>query len=176
MKDGVILPGGVDPSKVMARLNFEKPDLAATARQPDSGWRVWQCSLDARPSGDHYIYSVTHRVDGEYYFWKPREKSQAFCKKCGANVPGENCSCGFYSARTFEHLMSMHYHPYDKDSGTVIVLGRLANAGKVIPGTQGWRSQYAYPSQLWVPYETPELIKPLQRTYGVSVEMRNWLK
>jgi hypothetical protein len=72
--------------------------------------------------------------------------------------------------------MSMPYHRYDGEhDGFFCVLGMVANWGKVIPGNLGWRAEKAYPIKLFVPYEiafTHAL--PLEETYGVEVEMRNW--
>ena len=97
------------------------------------------------------------------------------CK--GMSPPREQCSCGFYSAKSLAHLMSMHYHVYDADmNGMFHIVGRVANWGKVIEGSQGWRSQYAYPLELFVPYEAWRLMEPLSKIYGVPAQLKNTLE
>lgn len=148
---------------------FEVPDL----RKAREGWRVWRCSIEIPPFGAApKLYSATH----SNYYWIPRKGSLAECGRCGANVPGESCACGFYSAKTFEHLMTMGYHQYDPESGMVAVLGQVANWGKIVEGTQGWRAARAYPVRLWVPFETWKLAKPIEEAYGVPVGVKNFLK
>lgn len=153
--------------------NFTAPDLMSAVE----GWRVWRCSFNPREyeKENPKLWSATNSD----YYWTPRAKGVAECSTCGENIPGENCGCGFYSAKSLEHLMTMHYHQYDLDQyGTeqyVMVLGRIANWGKVLEGSQGWRSQFAYPAKLWVPFEAAHLAKPLMSTYGVPVELKNIL-
>jgi hypothetical protein len=45
----------------------------------------------------------------------------------------------------------------------------------VIEGSQGWRAEYAYPTALYVPFETFSVAKPLQEAYGVPVKLLNLL-
>jgi len=149
--------------------NFKVPDLIEAVE----GWRVWRVSAEVPRFGTMpKLYSATHRG----YYWTPRKVSLAECGKCKENVPGEHCTCGFYSAKHFEHLMSMSYHWYDMEAGEVMVLGQIANWGKVIEGTQGWRAAKAYPVQLWVPFEAWTLAEPIEQAYGVPVGIRNFLK
>ena len=123
------------------------------------------------------LRSVTY---GEYY-WAPRRAAEADCDRCSEadsqGVPGEHCTCGFYSAKTLEHLLSMSYHMYDADSsGCFHVVGQVANWGKVIEGTQGWRSQFSYPVRLYVPFEAWRLCKPLTQAYGIPAVLKNTLR
>jgi hypothetical protein len=58
----------------------------------------------------------------------------------------------------------------------VTIVGRVANWGKVVPGTQGWRAEYAYPEMLYVPFEVARyLARPVSDTYGVPVTLMNLL-
>lgn len=152
--------------------NFRAPDIVGTVE----GWRVWRCTFNARAFESPKLWSATHSS----YYWTPKALGVAECSRCGEDIPGEHCGCGFYSAKSLEHLMTMRYHQYDLDethggAQIVMVLGRIANWGKVIEGSQGWRSQKAYPAKLWVPYEAAHLAKPLQETYGVPVALKNIL-
>ena len=181
---GPILP--FDPKKLPDQ-GFEAPDLV----EPTAGWRAWSVSEELPAYGvPPKLYSVSWG-----YYWAPRKKAEAECAKpypCSEpkivkdrrtgeehehviGVPGEHCSCGFYSAKTFEHLQSMGYHAYSEGTGRFTVVGKLANWGKVIEGSQGWRAQYAYPVMLYVPLEASHLALPLKEGYGVSVRLRNVL-
>lgn len=158
-----------DPKKLIPDPGFKAPDMLGAVE----GWRVWQVPFKLAPYERPKLMSATF---GGYY-WHPRKFARAECSRCGDDLPGENCSCGFYSAKSFEHLMTMHYHQYDLSTGNgnVMVLGKLANWGKVIEGTQGWRSEKAYPVKLWVPFEASHLAAPLKEVYGVPVELKNIL-
>src|SRR5215471_2153916 len=61
-------------------------------------------------------------------------------------VPSEHCSCGIYArtdpAGAYEHV--------SLGGSLTVVLGTVKLWGKVIPGTQGWRAEYAYPDSLYV--------------------------
>jgi hypothetical protein len=143
------------------------------------GWRAWGIPERGPLYGTSAkLFSVTRRD----YFWTPRQRCQAQCRgsytcRRGGDVPGDTCSCGFYSNRSLAHLMRMKYHRYDAErNGLIHVIGRVANWGKVIEGSQGWKSQYSYPLELFVPFEAYKLVAPLKETYGVPVGLKNHLK
>lgn len=139
------------------------------------GWRVWRVKLEAPRYGlPPKLCSATFPD----YYWTPRRAAIADCeyKDCqGDNLPGESCSCGFYSAKSLKHLLGMGYHIYDAESGTVCVIGKVACWGKVIEGSQGWRSAKAYPVALFVPFEASHLAQPLAKAYGAKVSLMNFL-
>lgn len=145
------------------------PDLMEAVE----GWRAWKVSATVPHFGvAPKLMSPQH---GNYH-WVPRKEQLAECHKCGENVPGESCGCGFYSARDFDHLMTMSYHLYDLEAGMVAVIGQVANWGKVIEASLGWRAAKCYPVKLFVPYEAWRLAEPLSEAYGVPVELKNFLK
>ncbi len=75
------------------------------------------------------------------------------------------------------HLTGNSYHRYDGErGGKYCVIGRVANWGKVVEGTLGWRAELAYPLELFVPFEVWKLVEPLHETYGVPVQLLNFLK
>jgi len=159
-----------DPEKFsgLRDRDFQAPDVVGTV----SGWRAWGIQADTPRWAHPLLYSVTYTA----YFWEPRKLSQAECRRCGEDVPGEKCSCGFYSAKTLAHLMSMTYHQYDAEhNGYFHVVGKVANWGKVIEGSQGWRAQKSYPVALYVPFEAHYLAERLGDTYGVPVRLKNIL-
>jgi hypothetical protein len=143
------------------------------------GWRAWIVSRNLPRYGvPMKLKSVTHGAAVNDGYWPPRKENVAFCDRCGEDVPGEQCSCGFYSAKTLDHLMSMGYHTYrDTDDDHYFkVIGQVANWGKVIEGTQGWRSQYSYPVRLFVPFEAARHARLLKEAYGCKVRLLNFLK
>jgi hypothetical protein len=169
-----------DPKKLPSR-SHQVPDL----KDAVEGWRAWRVASALPKFGvAPKLYSATH---GDYY-WTPRKAAEAECERCGGrvitlpdgtvtnDVPGEFCSCGFYSAKDVDHLMSMHYHQYDAEIGEFTVIGQVANWGKVVEGSQGWRSQFSYPKRIFVPFEAHHLAKPIAAAYGVPTTLRNFLK
>ena len=159
----------IDPDKLAPDPDFKVPDLMGTVE----GWRAWGVPAELPDYGvPPKLYSVSH----VRYFWVPRRVSLAECRTCGPDVPGDHCACGFYSAKTLAHLMSMGYHRYDAEaSGMFHVVGRVANWGKVKDATQGWRAAKSYPVHLYVPFEAWRLSKPLEEAYGVPVSLKNTL-
>jgi hypothetical protein len=134
------------------------------------GWRAWGIDTNVPPGEFPYLKSVSHST-----VWIPGEAVEAECGSCD-EIPGERHGCGLYSAKTFEHLQSMHYHYYDAERGQQYsVVGEVSVWGKVVEGTSGWRSQYGYPRQLWVPFEAWRFAKPLREAYMVPVRLRNIL-
>jgi hypothetical protein len=177
---------GFDPKKAQSR-KLVVPKL----KDAVEGWRAWKLETEIPPFGvPPKLYSATFG-----YYWAPKRAAAAECGRgCDepgmGGVPGEQCSCGFYSAKWLldsdadaqdphPGLMSLGYHLYEVDEskgGWWTVIGQIACWGKVIEGSHGWRSQYAYPVRLWLPFEAHELIKPLRQAYGVPVKLKNWLK
>lgn len=163
--------GPLDPERLLADPNFRVPDLIGTVE----GWRAWRVPVTLPPYGlAPKMYSVTAAQAD--YAWVPRKRMQADCPTCGDNVPGNTHTCGFYSARDLEHLMSQGYHHYTEHDGYTRVVGQVANWGKVIECTRGWRAQYAYPVSLYVPFECWRLLKPLSEAFGVPAKLMNTLR
>lgn len=159
----------VDPAKLAGLRDdsFTAPDEMGCVE----GWRAWRVG---RELPDFGLPPKLHSVTYDYY-WTPRQKARAECQTCGPDVPGEGCSCGFYSAKTLDHLRQMGYHTYGDEGGQVCVVGRLACWGKVVEGTQGWRTEYAYPAVLYLPFEVWRLGSRLAKAYGVPIKLLNLL-
>jgi hypothetical protein len=184
----------VAPKANDAKLNAEAdedPKVAEpTAHEPESkddilvpdymqaqtGWRAWGIPKALDEGELPLLRSVTYSSN----FWTPREPMRATCQTRNGTsthpVPTESCTCGLYSAKTREHLLSMNYHNYDPDEGHFTVLGRVALWGKVVEGTQGWKAEFGYPQELFLPYEAWHLFKPLEEAYGVPVRLDNILR
>lgn len=166
----------IDPRKLRADAEYGVPDEIGYVE----GWRAWGTpSRLPRYGVGPKLYSVTHRDarTRRMYYWAPRQRAMAECDRCGEGVPGEHCACGFYSAKTLPRLMAMHYHLYDADrNGMVHIVGRVANWGKVVEGSHGWRARFSYPLELLIPFEAYEVGEGLAETYGVPVKLKNMLK
>lgn len=159
----------------MTETGNAAPDELGTV----TGWRAWR--VTRRPEADGQVLLRSASYD---YAWVPYEKARASCSRCESTnprdadcTPGDHCSCGFYCARSLDHLRTMGYHRYESEyDGDVTIVGRVANWGKVIPGSQGWRAEYAYPEMLYVPFEVARFIgKAVAETYGVPVTLMNLL-
>jgi hypothetical protein len=59
------------------------------------------------------------------------------------------------------------------DEHHLTAFGRVALAGKVIEGTEGYRASHGRPERLWVPNVQWRLTKLLGDAYGVSVGRAN---
>lgn len=132
------------------------------------GWRAWKIIGSER---EPRLFSVTNST-----LWVPGEWIEAVCSRghTSEQIPHEGCACGIYAARTREHLLEMSYNRYGDDD--TVVIGEVGFAGKVIPGTQGWRAQKARPLRLFVPYERWRFVERLAGDYGVPVELSNTFK
>jgi len=143
------------------------------------GWRVWHVrnAYDPKRATLHSLGSGGPQHASE---WKPGKLMEAYCaRNHTGGVPEKACSCGFYSAKTEEHLLSMNYHrglDFD-DPENVLVIGEVLLQGKVIPGTQGWRAQRARPKTILVPYSRWKVANALKNRYpGVTVKLYNFHK
>lgn len=137
------------------------------------GWRAWS----VRPQADLDQTPILHSVTRSYHSWPPRKRMEAVCDICSSPpFMGEGHLCGLHSARTLEDLQGMPYHRYDADAnGLYHVIGTVSNWGDVIEGSQGWKSQYGYPRELYLPFEAWALAIPLSEAYGVPVRLKNIL-
>jgi hypothetical protein len=103
---------------------------------------------------------------------------EATCARHADHEPPEpSCSCGIYAALAFNRLFDMGYTKSDglfgSRSGEVTIAGQIKMWGGLIPGRIGWRSQYAYPHKLLVPYSLWRLAKPLAEAYQVPFKLYN---
>lgn len=56
---------------------------------------------------------------------------------------------------------------------TPIFIGEVALAGKVIPGTQGWRAERGRIARLYVPFHHWRFVEALEELYRVEVVLDN---
>lgn len=125
------------------------------------------------------LASVTYGT----WIWHPQRWTIATCHgrevcpaskddQAGPGVPGEHCSCGLYAARDRGHMELQSYKDFADDARPVFI-GEVGLAGKVIPGTQGWRAEKGRIRKLFVPWHLNEYVDPLRSLYGVEVELSN---
>jgi hypothetical protein len=104
---------------------------------------------------------------GRDFVWPTDTWAVAECDGC-TDLPGEACTCGIYAARDRAHLHRIGY------MGEVAhAVGEVGLAGKVIPGTLGWRAAKARVRRLWLPHALWEHARPLAAAYGVPVTLTN---
>lgn len=89
--------------------------------------------------------------------WRPLQVMTAQCHRC-PNPPCTNCMCGIYAGTQAQA------HQYGQ------ILGMLKQWGRFVQGSQGVKSQYAYPSWFLLKEEQEPLIDYLQQ-YGVPIKM-----
>jgi hypothetical protein len=153
---------------------FEAVELPDGKFAPDIvgeliGWRAWKV---IGPPEKPRLYSAYGHADKKTMLWPTDKWFEAICPKGHVtDVPVEDCSCGIYAALTREHLVSLGYNSYSDEATTVI--GKVGFAGKVIPGTQGYRAEKARVIEVYVPYERWKYVKSIERDYAVPVHLSN---
>jgi hypothetical protein len=79
------------------------------------------------------------------------------------DTPDEACTCGIYALRSKEALLESSYYLNNE------AVGSVALWGKIIPGEDGFRAQYAYPIAIYTDknlsdYGVP--VRPKSELYG----------
>ena len=142
-------------SVAAAKIADPKPTPPAPAKSPDyvgtiTAWRGWAVE-------DGLLEAL-----GSDFKWPIKHASRAHCVNEHHPAPQMNCSCGFWSFRSLEHLTEAMAGYIS----SVMVIGTVEIWGRVIECKNGWRSEFAYPKELW-------LLKPglehLSWDYGVPV-------
>lgn len=144
------------------------------------GWRAWEVH---RLGKLLRLGSVSHSAH-----WPTTDYVYAECdgqRECSRSsdgrVPGEECSCGLYAARDFDHLTKgLPYADYSYGSGgrgdeNVKIIGEVAMSGKVIVGTQGWKAEKARVAKLYVPHTHWRLGRDIAKQYNVPYETLRWI-
>jgi hypothetical protein len=143
------------------------------------GWRAW------RVIGGNVKLPMLASVTHGNTIWHPDRWTLATCGRtshtcrrpgyAGVSVPGEGCSCGMYAAKSREQLLKLGYNR-GGDAMRPVFIGEVGMAGKVIPGSQGWRAEKARIVRLYVPYEHFRYVQWLERLYRVPVLLDNTLR
>jgi len=84
--------------------------------------------------------------------WLPGRALTAKCLRTDHNAPSDDCSCGIYAAKNFEHLRQII------NGVEYAVHGEVFLWGKVVEHDLGYRAQFAYPKSVLLPsYINPSL-------------------
>jgi hypothetical protein len=118
------------------------------------GWRCWRV-ID---TGDDFVLESANRTTR----WPASVALEASCSVDHPHtIPAPECACGIYAARTPELVLG-YFPPVVRRAATIIApailgydkvvaVGLVSLWGDVIEGALGWRGQYAYPRELFVP-------------------------
>ena len=140
------------------------------------GWRLWHVRLH---EGEHRLESFTwHHVT-----WPAREPLVATCPVHGHTAPAGDHECGIYSFRTrtlAEDLLRRYTgvrqcygrkapEPAPPPPGRPIALGSASLWGRILVRDRGFRSQFAYPYELFLIGGDERMARDLRRLYAVDV-------
>lgn len=103
-----------------------------------TGWRGWGLSSNGRL-----------QALGQSHIWPAKQAMVAECalRLGGAHIaPAFSCSCGIWAFKDLDRLVAAIGGGYS----TIKVLGMVSLWGRVIETENGYRAQYAYPSELWL--------------------------
>jgi hypothetical protein len=138
-------------------------------------WRAW------RVIGGVKLPMLASATHGDT-IWHPDRWTYATCcdrdaclRSSDGKVPGERCSCGMYAANTRKRLLELGYNRYESTARPVLI-GEVGLAGKVIPGSFGWRAERARIVRLELAYELFRFAEPLETLYRVPVLFANTLR
>lgn len=127
--------------------------------EPIIGYRLWKLVESAE--GMPVLYSVV-----QDYVWLPFEPAQPGPAQPSPD-PG-NYS-GVYAHRDVDKI----WEYYDPGERGRTVAGAVSLWGTVIEHDAGYRAEFAYPKELWMPDDAdPALIMRLEETYGVPVTLK----
>jgi hypothetical protein len=137
-------------------VNIPDPAPPAASTPPDfvhaiTAWRGWDVT-------DGTLESL-----GSSAQWEPRHALKAKCASGRTHAaPDLACHCGYWSFKTRE-LLEQALEGY---ASVVEVIGQVEIWGRVIECENGFRSEYAYPKELWLLNDGME---SLSWKYGVPV-------
>jgi hypothetical protein len=104
----------------------------------------------------HAIYSPSLvLLSGWRTLWPKRRELVARCPLAHDHFsPDRGCACGIHALRKWgNYSMRASHLPNGWAESFVVqrVFGEVYLWGKVVPGTRGWRAEFAYPRRLYVP-------------------------
>ena len=131
--------------------------------EPIRGWRLWRVRRDG------VGYRLASWCRGED--WPERERLEARCRRfvgrSHGRAPEPGHACGIYAVRTRELAESLLRSMPATRAGT-IAIGTVSLWGRVIENVGGWRAQFAYPYELFVPGAGRDVVSDLTRRYAVD--------
>lgn len=143
------------------------------------GWRAWEVHRLGKLLRLGSVSHNAHWPIADYVYAECNGKRECYSSSDG-RVPGEECSCGLYAARDFDHLTKgLPYADYSYGNGgagdNIKIIGEVAMSGKVIVGTQGWKAEKARVAKLYVPHTHWKLGRDIAAQYGVPYETLRWI-
>ena len=159
------------------------------AIEPIVGWRAWR----VRDTGAAFVLTSAN----ESTIWAPGETLNATCARAGDHgTPAPDCTCGVYASRQpglavellppYIRSVSSIIAPSILGYDTVMAVGLVSLWGEIVVCEWGWRAQFAYPRELFVPssvkhyrrrsgvveiFDSGDLAENLARTYGVAARV-----
>lgn len=137
------------------------------------GWRAWDV---------HHLGSLVRlsSVSAQAH-WPVADftvatcRGQETCVRGGVRIPNSNCTCGIYSANSFEQLTRHLPYAQYRSSKQQKVIGQVALSGKIIEGTQGYKAERARIAHLYFPHIQWKLAQQISKQYNVEFDFLNWL-
>ena len=125
---------------------------------PFVGWRCWKLMLPA------YIGDANGTC-----IWDPQTRQDAYCRFNDRafqphDAPQLDCTCGIHAARTLDDLLRMGY-----TRGYYAVVGTVALWGKVVECENGFRAQFAYPTELFYNFKPKTLNNQAQELVAADL-------
>lgn len=148
----------------LLRLNPWKNPPTRKRTEPVVGWRGW----DINDKGE--LLSLMHSVS-----WPGRKALWAYNLRAMDNGPAPTSPSGIHAFKLQgDALAYIQYHRYDPNRRPCY--GSVYLWGKVFEHRNGYRAEYAYPKQLFMPRDSdPLLIMQVEDRYGVTVtELEEW--
>lgn len=106
---------------------------------PLVGWRVWSLEM---------TYAGKIRLTSSYAWYGKWPINTPFRAKCLITwhaAPHIECTCGIYAAKDLKQIKKI------LSWDILRVLGQVSLWGRVVEGKKGYRAEFAYPRNLWVP-------------------------
>ena len=159
------------------------------AIEPVVGWRTWR----VRDAGSAFILTSASKST----HWPGGRALEARCERGRSHRPPEReCTCGIYASfhpgpalellppyvRAVSSIIAPAILGYD----TVMAVGLASLWGELVVCDRGWRAEYAYPRELFVPssvkhyrrgpdglqiFDSSDLAEALAETYGIETRV-----
>jgi hypothetical protein len=149
--------------------------IQRTIRWEPGQWLMAECSKYGALRTTVYMtpdpFTPDPTIPGYHGSQAPDKANWSPVKGCGGPT---GHGCGFYSARTREHLVGTLGEYVRYSEGRPMVIGKVRLAGKIILATNGFRAQKVRPVEIYVPFECWEIARDLKVVYephGVVVKL-----
>jgi len=154
-------------SALVAGRGSRRPLPRDATHEPLRGWRAWQVveGRDGPTLASWWLGTP----------WPARRELQAGCHVHGSR-PAAHHVCGIHAFAARDDALA--YVDSRRDGPMLfartparslgIAVGRVSGWGRVVRHTRGWRSQFAYPFDLYLLVGSPALARSLADRYAVE--------